>query len=98
MRWSAGAVNSSGTQGMRASVADRGRVLPVERTGPGFVVTDEFGRTSVAGVYAAGDLVTVAPAVVQALASAQRAAVGVTRDLSGAALAPSSADGLRPHR
>ena len=59
--------------------------LPLERTGPGLVVTDEFGRTSVAGVYAAGDLVTVAPAVVQALASAQRAAVGVTRDLSGAA-------------
>ena len=48
------------------------------------MVTDEFGRTSVAGVYAAGDLVTVSPAVVQALASAQRAAVGVTRDLSGA--------------
>jgi len=59
--------------------------LPVERTGPGLVVTDEFGRTSVAGVYAAGDLVTVAPAVVQALATGQRAAVGVTRDLSGAA-------------
>ena len=59
--------------------------LPLERTGAGLVVTDEFGRTSVAGVYAAGDLVTVAPAVVQALASAQRAAVGVTRDLSGAA-------------
>jgi len=59
--------------------------LALERTGPGLVVTDEFGRTSVAGVYAAGDLVAVAPAVVQALASAQRAAVGVTRDLSGAA-------------
>jgi thioredoxin reductase (NADPH) len=59
--------------------------LVLERTGPGLVVTDEFGRTSVAGVYAAGDLVAVAPAVVQALASAQRAAVGVTRDLSGAA-------------
>jgi thioredoxin reductase len=48
-------------------------------------VTDEFGRTAVTGIYAAGDLVTPAPAVVQALASAQRAAVGVTRDLSGAA-------------
>ncbi|HEV2786580.1 MAG TPA: hypothetical protein VGV67_09350 [Solirubrobacteraceae bacterium] len=42
---------------------------------------DTFGRTSAAGVYAAGDLVTVAPAVVQALATGQRAAVGVTRDL-----------------
>jgi thioredoxin reductase len=59
--------------------------LPLERTGPGLLVTDEFGRTAVTGIYAAGDLVTPAPAVVQALASAQRAAVGVTRDLSGAA-------------
>ncbi len=59
--------------------------LALERTGPGLVVTDEFGRTSVAGVYAAGDLVTPAPAVVQALATGQRAAVGVTRDLSAAA-------------
>jgi thioredoxin reductase len=58
--------------------------LGLERIEPGLLVVDEFGRTSVAGVYAAGDLVTTAPAVVQALASAQRAAVGVTRDLSGA--------------
>ena len=43
---------------------------------------DAFGHTSVAGIYAAGDLVTEAPAVVQALATAQRAAVGVTRDLT----------------
>ena len=43
---------------------------------------DAFGHTSVTGVYAAGDLVTEAPAVVQALATAQRAAVGVTRDLT----------------
>jgi thioredoxin reductase len=58
--------------------------LGLERTGPELLVVDEFGRTSVAGVYAAGDLVTQAPAVVQALASAQRAAVGVTRDLASA--------------
>ena len=56
--------------------------LPLERTGPGLLAIDEFGRTSVAGVYAAGDLVATAPAVVQALATGQRAAVGVTRDLS----------------
>lgn len=56
--------------------------LPLERTGPGLVATDAFGRTSLAGVYAAGDLVSAAPAVVQALATGQRAAVGVTRDLS----------------
>ena len=44
---------------------------------------DEFGRTSAAGVYAAGDLVATAPSVAQALATGQRAAVGVTRDLAG---------------
>ena len=56
--------------------------LALERTGPGLLVVDTFGRTSVAGVYAAGDLVATAPAVVQALATGQRAAVGVTRDLA----------------
>lgn len=56
--------------------------LPLERTGDaGLLAVDAFGRTSVAGIYAAGDLVTEAPAVVQALATGQRAAVGVTRDL-----------------
>jgi thioredoxin reductase len=56
--------------------------LPLERTGPGLLATDELGRTSVARVYAAGDLVTAPPAVVQALATGQRTAVGVTRDLT----------------
>ena len=46
------------------------------------MAVDAFGRTSVAGVYAAGDLVSEAPAVVQALATGQRAAIGVTRDLT----------------
>jgi thioredoxin reductase len=58
--------------------------LPLERTGPGLLVTDEFGRTAVAGVYAAGDLVAKAPAVVQALATGQRAAVSVTHDHAAA--------------
>lgn len=58
--------------------------LALERTDTGQLATDLFGRTSVPGVYAAGDLVAGPPAVVQALATAQRAAVGVTRDLSGA--------------
>jgi thioredoxin reductase len=57
--------------------------LSLERNGEaGLLAIDAFGRTSASGVYAAGDLVTEAPAVVQALATAQRAAVGVTRDLS----------------
>lgn len=56
--------------------------LPLDRKGPGLLAIDDFGRTSVAGVYAAGDLVAVAPAVVGALATGQRAAVGVTRDIA----------------
>ena len=44
------------------------------------LAVDDFGRTRLAGVYAAGDLVATAPAVVQALATGQRAAVGVVRD------------------
>ena len=58
--------------------------LGLERTEGGQLASDPFGRTSVSGVYAAGDLVATAPAVVQALATGQRAAVGVVRDLSGA--------------
>ncbi len=54
--------------------------LELERTEPNLLAVDPFGRTAVPGLYAAGDLVTPAPAVVQALATAQRAAVGVVRD------------------
>jgi thioredoxin reductase len=61
--------------------------LPLERADMGRLAVDTFGRTSVEGLYAAGDLVVEAPAVVQALATAQRAAVGVTRDLSAGGLA-----------
>jgi thioredoxin reductase (NADPH) len=55
--------------------------LPLERNETGALVVDTFGRTAVEGIYAAGDLIPGPQAVVQALASAQRAAVGVTRDL-----------------
>jgi thioredoxin reductase len=55
--------------------------LGLARTGPDLIEVDEFGHTSLRGISAAGDLVARAPAVVQALASGQRAAVGVTRDL-----------------
>jgi thioredoxin reductase len=65
--------------------------LPLERTEPGRLVVDSFGRTSITGVYAAGDLVAEAPAVVQALATGQRAAVGVTRDLTAPGNQTSSA-------
>ena len=58
--------------------------LPLDQTETGLPTTDEFGRTSLAGLYAAGDLVAAAPAVAQAIASGQRAAVGITRDLTTA--------------
>ena len=70
--------------------------LPLERTGDaGLLAIDAFGRTSLAGIYAAGDLVSEAPAVVQALATGQRAAVGVTRDLG---LQQADAGGDQPQR
>jgi thioredoxin reductase (NADPH) len=56
--------------------------LSLERNEAGALVVDMFGRTAVEGVYAAGDLVPGPQAVVQALATGQRAAVGVTRDLT----------------
>jgi thioredoxin reductase (NADPH) len=56
--------------------------LPLERTDPGLLATDDFGHTSVPGISAAGDLVATAPSVAQALATGQRAAVGITRDLA----------------
>ena len=56
--------------------------LSLERTDAGLLAIEPFGQTSAEGVYAAGDLVTPAPAVVAALATGQRAAVGVTKDLA----------------
>jgi thioredoxin reductase (NADPH) len=58
--------------------------LPLEHDDAGAVVADPFGRTAVKGLYAAGDVVPGPQAVVQALATAQRAAIGVTRDLNAA--------------
>jgi thioredoxin reductase len=58
--------------------------LPLERTEAGRLAVDSLGRTAVEGVYAAGDLVATPQAVVHALATGQRAAVAVTRDLTQA--------------
>ena len=58
--------------------------LAPARTGPGLLAVDLFGTTSVPGLWAAGDLVTPGPAVVHALASGQRAAVGIVRELLAA--------------
>jgi thioredoxin reductase len=58
--------------------------LPLERAEARRLAVDPLGRTSAPRVYAAGDLVAEAPAVVQALATGQRAAIGITRDLADA--------------
>ena len=58
--------------------------LALERTDGGQLAVDAFGRTAVEGVYAAGDLVVMGPAVAQAVATGQRAAMGVTRELTAA--------------
>ena len=59
--------------------------LQLERTGPGLLAVDDFGHTSIPVISAAGDLVATAPSVAQAIATGQRAAVGVTRDLAAPA-------------
>ena len=49
----------------------------------GGIVTDDFGRTTVPGVYAAGDASVVMPAqLIIAAASGSRAAAGVNTDLT----------------
>lgn len=50
----------------------------------GGIATDDYGRTSVGGVYAAGDASIVAPSqLVIAAAEGSRAAIGVHTDLAG---------------
>ncbi|RLE80990.1 MAG: glutamate synthase (NADPH), homotetrameric [Thermoprotei archaeon] len=61
----------------------------IQRTAPnlkvdkkGHVIVDEHGRTSIKRVYAAGDVVTGAATVIEALAAAKRVAHTIHRDLS----------------
>jgi len=62
----------------------------IQRTTPnlkvdkkGHVIVDEYGRTSIERVYAAGDVVTGAATVIEALAAARTVAHTIHRDLSG---------------
>jgi thioredoxin reductase len=55
--------------------------LRCERTPKGLIRVDEFGATSVAGVYAAGDLVNQLQHATFAAASGAAAAIGLTRSL-----------------
>ncbi|MFC5529613.1 NAD(P)/FAD-dependent oxidoreductase [Cohnella yongneupensis] len=58
-------------------------ILGCKRNENNDMITDAFGRTSVRGVYAAGDTATAAPSqLIIAAAAGSRAAIGVNEDLS----------------
>ena len=60
-----------------------GEELGCEMNVMGGIVTDPFGRTTVPGVYAAGDASVVVPAqLIIAAAEGSRAAAGVNTDLT----------------
>jgi thioredoxin reductase len=58
-------------------------VLGCEHTEAGFIKVDELGRTSVPGVFAAGDLVTPFQQVIRAAATGATAAAGINHSLAG---------------
>ena len=63
-----------------------GAFLGCERNALGAIVTDDFGRTTIPGVYAAGDASVVVPSkLIIAAASGSRAAAGVNLDLTESA-------------
>jgi thioredoxin reductase len=65
--------------------ASFGEALGCEMTPQGGFVTDDFGRTSIRGVYAAGDSSIIAPAqLVIAAGDGSKAAIGVNTDLTNA--------------
>ncbi len=59
-------------------------------TPQGLVSVDTNARTSIPGVYAAGDVVSGPSSVVHAMASGRRAAFAVHRDLSGEDITPAA--------
>lgn len=52
----------------------------------GFVTADDFGRTSVEGVYAAGDMTTMMQQLIMAAASGAKAAAGINMDITFASV------------
>ncbi|WP_409345002.1 NAD(P)/FAD-dependent oxidoreductase [Paenibacillus sp. MBLB4367] len=64
-------------------VSSFGQSLGCMTNALGGIVTDEFGRTNIEGVYAAGDASVVAPSqVIIAAGEGSRAAIGVNSDLT----------------
>jgi thioredoxin reductase len=81
------AVNRSGgfitPQWIQASAF--GEALDCELNPMGGIITDSFGRTNIAGVFAAGDTSVIAPSqLIIAAAEGSRAAIGVNTDLTQA--------------
>ena len=58
-----------------------GRITGIKTGDRGEIVVDEEGRTSIEGVYAAGDITTGAATVIEAMGAAKRAAYTIDRDL-----------------
>jgi thioredoxin reductase len=48
----------------------------------GFITADDFGRTSVEGIYAAGDMTTMMQQLIVAAASGAKAAAGINMDIT----------------
>lgn len=67
-------------------------VLGCEHTEAGFVKADELGRTSVPGVFAAGDLVTSFQQVIRAAATGATAAAGINHSLAAEEFATASGE------
>ncbi|MNH72489.1 Thioredoxin reductase [compost metagenome] len=60
-----------------------GEALGCAKDHTGGILTDEFGRTSIPGIYAAGDTSIIAPSqVIIAAGEGSRAAIGVNTDLA----------------
>lgn len=63
--------------------SDFGKQLGCENNSFGGIATDSFGRTNIAGVYAAGDASVIIPAqLIIAASEGSRAAIGVNMDLT----------------
>lgn len=62
----------------------------------GYLAADEDGRTGLQGIYAAGDAVSGASSVVQAMAGGRRAAARVLLDLTADNRPPATGGRLRP--
>lgn len=69
--------------GQRSGFKKDDNQIKFKVSGPGFVEVDEFFRTNLAGIYAAGDVVSGPSSVVDAMATGRMVARTVHLDISG---------------